>query len=56
MADTVGLMVYEGAGVTLVHILPILVWIWANDKGTNMKTQQGKVMTALSSFFSLLIM
>ena len=35
-------MVYEGAGVIiLVHILHILVWIWTNDKVTNMKTQQG---------------
>ena len=43
MADTVGLMVYEGARVTLVHIyiLPILVWIWINDKVTNMKALQG---------------
>ena len=41
MADTVGLMVYEGAGVTLVHTLPILVWIRTNAKVTNMKAQQG---------------
>ena len=41
VADTVGLMVYEGAGVTLVHTLPILVWIWTNAKVTNMKIQQG---------------
>ena len=34
-------MVYEGAGVTLVHTLPILVWIWTNAKVTNMKIQQG---------------
>ena len=40
MADTVGLMVYEGAGVIiLAHILHILVWICTNDKVTNMKTQ-----------------
>ena len=42
MADTVGLMVYEGAGVIiLAHILHILVWIWTNAKVTNMKTKQG---------------
>ena len=42
MADTVGLMVYEGAGVIIrVHILQILVWIWTNVKVTNMKTKQG---------------
>ena len=35
VADTVGLMVYEGAGVILEHIY------WTNAKVTNMKTQQG---------------
>ena len=39
MADTVGLMVYEGAGVTLVHILPIHVCMWINANLTNVKTR-----------------